>query len=156
MRSRGSFPAGLLALGHYHGLNSASPGEPNDLEVAEDLMRTCYEMYRRTPTGLAPELVYFETSEAAHAHSEAASADNSGGGDFMIKAFVSFCDRIPTCRDRLPINACTEPDVLMAYGLYSRHAVRACTRLKLPASKQFRAKSFHTPNYSSKVSGLNL
>jgi Glycosyl hydrolase family 47 len=30
-----------------------------DLELAENLMHTCYEMYRQTPTGLAPEIVFF-------------------------------------------------------------------------------------------------
>ena len=80
---------GLLALGHLHGLNSAHPGEPNDLAIAEDLMRTCYEMYRRTPTGLAPELAFFETSEAGHSHSVQITAENSGGGDFIIKPNVS-------------------------------------------------------------------
>ena len=39
--------AGLLALGYHHGVDTASKGEPSDLSVAEDLMRTCYEMYRR-------------------------------------------------------------------------------------------------------------
>lgn len=40
--------AGLLALGHHHGVDTATKGEPGDLEIAEDLMRTCYEMYRRS------------------------------------------------------------------------------------------------------------
>lgn len=31
----------------------------SDLELAENLMHTCYEMYRQTPTGLAPEIVFF-------------------------------------------------------------------------------------------------
>ena len=51
-------------------------------------MRTCYEMYRRTPTGLAPELAFFETSEARHSHSVQVTAENSGGGDFLIKQMV--------------------------------------------------------------------
>ena len=69
--------------------NSAQPGEPDDLAIAEDLMRTCYEMYRRTATGLAPELAFFITSEAEHGVVEQQTADNTGGGDFITKHFVS-------------------------------------------------------------------
>ena len=39
--------AGLLALGHIHGVNSGEPHEPNDLDIAKRLMDTCYQMYRR-------------------------------------------------------------------------------------------------------------
>ena len=78
--------AGLLALGHHHGVNTAAEGEPDDLEVAEDLMRTCYEMYRRTPTGLAPEIAFFKSS-AAHAHLPSVQ-NNAGGGDFIVKPHV--------------------------------------------------------------------
>ena len=80
--------AGLLALGHHHGVNTAREGEPDDLAVAEDLMRTCYEMYRRTPTGLAPEIAFFKTKEAAaHGLSQAGDPE-AGGGDFVIKIHV--------------------------------------------------------------------
>ncbi len=30
-----------------------------DLELAEELAKTCYEMYEVTQTGLAPEIAYF-------------------------------------------------------------------------------------------------
>lgn len=57
------FLPGLLALGALHGLDTrrpgASPPDALDLDVARDLMATCYAMYRRTPTGLAPEIVHF-------------------------------------------------------------------------------------------------
>lgn len=46
------FLAGTLALGTQHGLPS------KHLEIAKKLSRTCYEFYK-TPTGLAPEIVYF-------------------------------------------------------------------------------------------------
>jgi len=46
------FLAGTLALGTQHGLPQ------KHMELAKNLSRTCYEMYR-TPTGLAPEIVYF-------------------------------------------------------------------------------------------------
>lgn len=35
------------------------PHHLNDLDLAEQLMHTCYMMYKLTPTGLAPELVHF-------------------------------------------------------------------------------------------------
>ena len=46
------FP-GLLALGTYHGLPQAH------LDLAKSLMYTCWQMYDRMPTGLSPEIVYF-------------------------------------------------------------------------------------------------
>jgi hypothetical protein len=30
-----------------------------DLQLAEQLAATCYELYRRSPSGLAPEIVHF-------------------------------------------------------------------------------------------------
>lgn len=39
------------------GFLSASALE--DLQLAEELARTCYEMYEVTATGLAPEIAYF-------------------------------------------------------------------------------------------------
>jgi hypothetical protein len=50
---------GTLALGAANGL----PAEHMDLAV--QLMHTCYEMYRRMPTGLAPEIVFFNTAGGA-------------------------------------------------------------------------------------------
>ena len=79
--------AGLLALGYHNGVNSAQEGEPSDLKVAEDLMRTCYEMYRRTPTGLAPEIAFFSTRDAQRGYPSV--SNTAGGGDFVIKPHVS-------------------------------------------------------------------
>ncbi len=79
--------AGLLALGHHHGVETAQEGEPGDLKVAEDLMRTCYEMYRRTQTGLAPEIAFFKSREATHGHPQV--DETAGSGDFVIKRNVS-------------------------------------------------------------------
>ena len=81
--------AGLLALGHMHGVNTGRSGEPDDLAIAKDLMRTCYEMYARTPTGLAPEIVYFverDGSEFPKQHEH-----DVGGGDFTVKPQVGTC-----------------------------------------------------------------
>jgi len=47
------FLPGTLALGVIHGLDRSH------LKLAEELMRTCYEMYRQMPTGLSPELAVF-------------------------------------------------------------------------------------------------
>ncbi|KAI0228052.1 Endoplasmic reticulum mannosyl-oligosaccharide 1,2-alpha-mannosidase [Lamellibrachia satsuma] len=44
---------GTLALGTRNGL------PVRHLELAKRLLRTCFEMYRRMPTGLSPEIVYF-------------------------------------------------------------------------------------------------
>lgn len=82
--------AGLLALGHMHGVNTGVAGEPDDLATAKDLMRTCYEMYARTPAGLAPEIVHFVARDGdagggfpkQHEH-------DVGGGDFTVKPLVA-------------------------------------------------------------------
>ena len=50
---------GTLALGHAHGLPASH------LELAEKLAATCNEMYVRMATGLAPEIVFFNTHEGA-------------------------------------------------------------------------------------------
>ncbi len=42
------------------------------LHLAEKLMRTCFELYNRTETGLSPELVYFNLG-------------NNDRNDFYIK-----------------------------------------------------------------------
>ena len=78
--------AGLLALGHMHGVNTGKSGEPDDLAIAKDLMQTCYEMYARTPAGLAPEIAYFverDGSEFPKQHEH-----DVGGGDFTVKPQV--------------------------------------------------------------------
>lgn len=86
------FLPGLLALGHYHHERSTNrqdnyrgheiviPAEDKNshddkpdasslrfsghLVFAEELARTCFNMYNMTATGLSPEIVYFGTSES--------------------------------------------------------------------------------------------
>ena len=82
------FHAGLLALGHFHGLNTGAKNEPNDLEVAQDLMLTCYEMYRRIPAGLSPEIVFFIQHDQGEDYPKQHQMD-VGGGDFMVKQQAS-------------------------------------------------------------------
>lgn len=41
-------------------MHAGHPAQIRDLDLAERLMHTCYEMYRSTATGLAPELAGFD------------------------------------------------------------------------------------------------
>ena len=75
--------AGLLALGHMHGVNTGRSGQPDDLAIARELMRTCYEMYARTPTGLAPEIVHFVQRDGGSEFPKQHEHD-VGGGDFTV------------------------------------------------------------------------
>jgi len=47
------FLPSVLALGYFNGLSYSH------LEVAERLAYTCYQMYEQMPTGLSPEIAYF-------------------------------------------------------------------------------------------------
>ena len=51
------FLPGILALGAY--TKPDSPNRDRDMMVAKSLMYTCYQMYERTTTGIAPEYVDF-------------------------------------------------------------------------------------------------
>jgi hypothetical protein len=62
------FLGGNLALGATEGktvLEAKKKGwskrQQEDFELAEELTRTCFEMYNVTATGLAPEIVRFNT-----------------------------------------------------------------------------------------------
>jgi len=48
---------GTLALGYYHGLPAWH------LELAKSLLHTCYLTYKLQPTGLAPEITYFNEND---------------------------------------------------------------------------------------------
>lgn len=60
---------GTLALGATKGLTKEEALKENllsfedleNLKLAEDLAKTCFEMYEVTATGLAPEIAYFHT-----------------------------------------------------------------------------------------------
>ena len=77
----------MLALGHFHGFNTGAQDDLNDLELAEELMLTCYEMYRRVPVGLAPEIVFFTQHDKGDDYPKQHHMD-IGGGDFMVKRQV--------------------------------------------------------------------
>jgi mannosyl-oligosaccharide alpha-1,2-mannosidase len=63
------FLPGTLALGATKGLTKEQALKENllsfedleNLKLAEDLAKTCFEMYEVTATGLAPEIAYFHT-----------------------------------------------------------------------------------------------
>jgi len=74
------FLPGTLALGVIHGL------DPSHRQMAEELMKTCYEMYRSTPTGLSPEVAVFNMrsdgkhdidTQVSHRHSDEVSHRHS-------------------------------------------------------------------------------
>lgn len=79
------FLPGVFALADFHNISTVRPGSNDllDLDVATDLARTCYELYKGTPTGLAPEIVYFINKTEEDYYPGAHVAD-VGGGDFTI------------------------------------------------------------------------
>lgn len=55
------FLPGVLALGAHNGLPA------DHLDLAKELMKTCYQMYVQMETGLSPEIVHFNTCEDSSA-----------------------------------------------------------------------------------------
>eukprot|EP00042_Codosiga_hollandica_P039661 m.334477 g.334477 ORF g.334477 m.334477 type:complete len:336 (+) comp55667_c0_seq4:198-1205(+) len=55
------FLPGTLALGAHNGLDPSG----THMQLAKDLLATCYEMYRQMPTGLSPEIAYFNTHQGS-------------------------------------------------------------------------------------------
>jgi endoplasmic reticulum Man9GlcNAc2 1,2-alpha-mannosidase len=47
------FLPGTLVLGHKHGMPASH------LKLGQDLLETCYQTYIKQPTGLAPEITYY-------------------------------------------------------------------------------------------------
>ena len=62
---------GALALGAHNGLSA------DHLEMGKKLTLTCYEMYKQMPTGLSPEIVYFNMVPAK-------------GSDIIVKVCLSW------------------------------------------------------------------
>jgi len=93
------FLPGLFALGHLYGISTALPKQPansnqeawgikrdnhlweSDLYIAEELAKTCYELYRQSPTGLAPEITHFIGPEAEYPKHHQSDV---GGGYFYV------------------------------------------------------------------------
>lgn len=67
------FLPGAIALGATGGLTEAEsrflpgwgPTQEQQMQLARELMKTCWGMYRVTKSGLAPEIVWFETHQDA-------------------------------------------------------------------------------------------
>lgn len=99
------FLPGLLALADYYnvstthgqasvvnetnkndtgGKDTISASIPvSDLHLAEKLADTCYQLYRRTPTGIAPEIVHF-TNRPSTTGFPGSHEPDVGGGDFVV------------------------------------------------------------------------
>ncbi|XP_078605184.1 endoplasmic reticulum mannosyl-oligosaccharide 1,2-alpha-mannosidase-like isoform X3 [Branchiostoma floridae x Branchiostoma japonicum] len=63
------FLPGTLAIGHHNGL------DPSHLELAKELAKTCYQMYADMPTGLSPEIAYFNIQNPGKPDIEVKNAD---------------------------------------------------------------------------------
>ncbi|KAK9467649.1 glycoside hydrolase [Lipomyces arxii] len=66
------FLPGNLALGatdgyplHIAQRSSWTVTQASDMKLAKELMKTCYEMYKVTKTGIAPEIAYFNTADGS-------------------------------------------------------------------------------------------
>lgn len=65
-----AFLPGTLALGAVHGCPDTH------MELARDLIKTFYQMYKQMPTGLSPEIAYFSTGETSKT-------------DIIVKVFIT-------------------------------------------------------------------
>ena len=63
------FLPGVLALGSHNGLGA------KHMNLAKDLLETCNRMYTDMPTGLSPEIVYFNLG-------------NDGDKDIIVKVNI--------------------------------------------------------------------
>ena len=78
------FLPGVLALADLYNVSTKlSEDDMSDLELAQELAETCYQLYKRTPAGLAPEIVFFQTEEDDSY--PGAHASDVGGGEFAVK-----------------------------------------------------------------------
>ncbi|CAI0548505.1 unnamed protein product [Linum tenue] len=87
------FLPGTLALGATKGFTKKKAMEENllnfedleNLKLAEDLAKTCFEMYAATSTGLAPEIVYFHTEEYSEEGLDGGNKSSKYMNDIIIK-----------------------------------------------------------------------
>lgn len=87
------FLSGTLALGATKGLtkekamlnNMLNFGDMENLKLAEDLAKTCFEMYSVTSTGLAPEIAYFHTEEFSEDGLDGGNKSSGYVNDIIIK-----------------------------------------------------------------------
>ncbi|KAJ6423562.1 hypothetical protein OIU84_024517 [Salix udensis] len=87
------FLPGTLALGATKGLTKEKAMKKNllkfedleNLKLAEDLAKTCFEMYSVTSTGLAPEIAYFHTEEYSEHGLDGGNKNSKFVNDIIIK-----------------------------------------------------------------------
>ncbi|KAM1107989.1 hypothetical protein EV1_004651 [Malus domestica] len=87
------FLPGTLALGATKGLTKEKAMRNNmlnfedleNLKLAEDLAKTCFEMYSVTSTGLAPEIAYFHTEEFSEGGLDGGNKSSQYMNDIIIK-----------------------------------------------------------------------
>ncbi|XP_076893272.1 mannosyl-oligosaccharide 1,2-alpha-mannosidase MNS3-like [Bidens hawaiensis] len=87
------FLPGTLALGATKGKTKAKAKEENlltfedleNLKLAEDLAKTCFEMYAVTSTGLAPEIAYFNSEGYSEEHLDGGNKTSEYIHDIVIK-----------------------------------------------------------------------
>ncbi|XP_065877095.1 mannosyl-oligosaccharide 1,2-alpha-mannosidase MNS3 [Euphorbia lathyris] len=87
------FLPGTLALGATKGITKEKAMKDNllkfedleNLKLAEDLARTCVEMYAVTSTGLAPEIAYFHTEEYSEGGLDGGNKSSQFVNDIIIK-----------------------------------------------------------------------
>lgn len=87
------FLPGTLALGATKGLTKSKAAKENllsfedveNLRLAEDLAKTCFEMYSVTSTGLAPEIAYFHTEDFFEGGLDGGNKSSEYSNDIIIK-----------------------------------------------------------------------
>ncbi|OVA04801.1 Glycoside hydrolase [Macleaya cordata] len=87
------FLPGTLALGATKGISKKEAMEENlltfedleNLKLAEDLAKTCFEMYSVTSTGLAPEIAYFHVEGFSDGGHDGGNKSSEYVNDIIIK-----------------------------------------------------------------------
>ncbi|KAL6992269.1 Mannosyl-oligosaccharide 1,2-alpha-mannosidase mns3 [Sarracenia purpurea var. burkii] len=87
------FLSGTLALGATKGLTKEEAMKANllsfedmeNLKLAEDLAKTCFEMYTVTSTGLAPEIAYFNIEGHSEGGGDGGNKNSKYVNDIIIK-----------------------------------------------------------------------
>ncbi|CAJ1962199.1 unnamed protein product [Sphenostylis stenocarpa] len=87
------FLPGTLALGATKGLTKKQAMKNNmlnfedleNLKLAEDLTKTCFEMYAVTKTGLAPEIAYFHTKDFSEEGHDGGNKSSEFINDIIIR-----------------------------------------------------------------------
>lgn len=87
------FLPGTLALGATKGITKKKAIEGDlltaedleNLKLAEDLAKTCFEMYSVTSTGLAPEIAYFHIEGASEGGLDGGNRSSEYVNDIIIK-----------------------------------------------------------------------